>query len=570
MSTRRLAIGVVAIAAILLGGRALSILYDSFTWYKSLGAGALWVERATDTLLLSAIGFVFAFAFTLVNLAVAQRGIGSITRPRRLANVEFGEAVPPAQLRIAAVTVSAAVALILMRLLPSWKSLALARLSVDFREADPYFNHDLSFYVAWLPLERAGYSWTFALVVCVSVIVVALYLFASGIRWSRGFLEITPPVRRHLGVLAAMLLLVFTWDYRLAAYDLLSGAGPDGAGFGYMDHRWMAPGLLALPLATAAIAIVVAISAWMGQLRTSLVAIMVAIGLAAIAREVVPFVFSRATSQQAMRDENAPYVATRQDFTRRAFGAELDETGEASSQFAALPAVTPSMPTHDTLVAPGAVGMMVVDNPTLDIAGPSLGNGLSRLAHAWAARRFSLLSDSLHRRARIVTVRDVRERVATLYPLFFVAPSPRPLFRADTLFWSVPLYSASNDYPLADKRPISGVARSYFHRAGTALVNARTGRVFGALDVPAEPVAAAWIKNLESPRQLAAAQAVQRALSVNTVPNRPLDAARADTTFRSHVIQLYDRMRSSLSAGDLRGFGIAYDSLGALVGRTRK
>src|SRR5437867_5041520 len=116
MSTRRLAIGVVAIAAILLGGRALSVLYDSFTWYKSLGAGALWTERATDTLLLSAIGFFFAFAFTLVNLALARQGIGSITRPRRLANVEFGEAVPPAQLRIAAVTVSAGVALVLMRL----------------------------------------------------------------------------------------------------------------------------------------------------------------------------------------------------------------------------------------------------------------------------------------------------------------------------------------------------------------------------------------------------------------------------------------------------------------------
>src|SRR5947208_8661162 len=123
MSTRRLAIGVVAIAAILLGGRALSILYDSFTWYSALAASALWTERATDTLLLSAIGFLLAFAFTLLNLSVARRGIGSITRPRRLANVEFGEAVPPAQLRIVAATVSAAVALVLMRLLPSWKAL---------------------------------------------------------------------------------------------------------------------------------------------------------------------------------------------------------------------------------------------------------------------------------------------------------------------------------------------------------------------------------------------------------------------------------------------------------------
>src|SRR2546421_516765 len=119
MSTRRLAIGVVAIAAVLLGGRALSVLYDSFTWYNALSAGALWTERATDIFLLSAIGFLFAFAFALVNLAAARRGVGSITRPRRLANVEFGEEVPRFQLRIAAITVSAGVAVVLLRLLPS-------------------------------------------------------------------------------------------------------------------------------------------------------------------------------------------------------------------------------------------------------------------------------------------------------------------------------------------------------------------------------------------------------------------------------------------------------------------
>jgi hypothetical protein len=33
------------------------------------------------------------------------------------------------------------------------------------------------------------------------------------------------------------------------------------------------------------------------------------------------------------------------------------------------------------------------------------------------------------------------------------------------------------------------------------------------------------------------------------------------------VLRLYGRMRSALAAGDLKAFGAAYDSLGAVVGR---
>jgi hypothetical protein len=39
-----------------------------------------------------------------------------------------------------------------------------------------------------------------------------------------------------------------------------------------------------------------------------------------------------------------------------------------------------------------------------------------------------------------------------------------------------------------------------------------------------------------------------------------------DSTFRSAVTRLYNRMRAALAAADLKAFGIAYDSLGALIG----
>lgn len=569
MSRRRLAIGGVALAAALLGGRALSLLYDGYTWYDSLGARAIWAERTTDTVLTIGGGFIIAMLFALANLGVVARNAGGLIRPRRLANVEFGEAVPASQLRVAAIAISIAVGSGLTPLLPSWMTVAMARLGVDFREADPYLHHDLSFYVGWLPLERAIFTWAFALAATTTVIVLAAYILASGVRWTAGQLRLTAPVRKHLGILSAILLLLAAWSYRIDSFGLLASGGRDGAGFTYLDREWMLPGLLALSLATGAIAVTVAISAWMGQLRTSLGAIMAAIVLAAMVKEGLPFVVLRSGSEAERRSENAPYAATRADFTRRAFGTEVPADGDVSSPYALLSAGRPAPAARDTLVSPGAKGARIVDDPTTDIAAPSLGSGLFRLAHAWALRDFGLLSDSLRGRSRIVSVRDVRERIGRLYPLFTIGPSLRPLYRADTLYWAAALYSSSASYPLAERRDIWGESRSYLHRAGTALVNARTGRVYGSIDIPPEPVAAGWIRKFGSARSLADAQAVQHALSMSTGISAG-EPGSGDTSFRAQVSRLYWRMRSALTAGDLRAFGLAYDSLGALVRESEK
>ena len=86
--------GVAIAAAILVGGRAASAIYADYTWYASLGAAPLWTERSGDLLLIYGIGSVVAVVVAFVNLAALGRSIGVLTLPRRLANVEFGEAVP--------------------------------------------------------------------------------------------------------------------------------------------------------------------------------------------------------------------------------------------------------------------------------------------------------------------------------------------------------------------------------------------------------------------------------------------------------------------------------------------
>ena len=572
MPRRRLLVGVVIAAVLLVGGRSVSLFYADYSWYGAMGAGPLWSERAGDLLLIYGIGWAVSVLLSFVNLSALGRSIGSLTLPRRLANVEFGEAVPRKYLDRFAFILSITIAAALTPALPNWTLLALARLHVSFRETDPYFQHDLAFYTTWLPFEKALYSWAMLLVVSVSVLVVILYSLTPGLRWQRVGLRMSARVRRHLSVLAALLLLITMWSYRLESYDLLIRGSGEGGVFSYVDHQWLLPGLLLLSMATAAAAITVLMTGWTGQLRTSFVAVTVIVVLSVAVQEVVPLIVRHSTPKAGQATRERSYVATRADFTRRAYALNTSsyEALRKSAVSAALDSVSSSatgqqLLRQDSLVYPGARGLVVVSDPQLDVAGPRLGDGLSRLGYAWAHQSFDLLSDSIPRRARLITMRDVRNRVRQLAPIFTQGSMVEATFHADTLYWKLELYSASSDYPLSQHFVLAGEERSYFRHAGTALVNARTARVMIAADPTPDPISQAWMTAFPNSADY---RAPGIARELTTAPWEPVSAepgVTTDSTFRAAITRLYNRMRAALAAADLKAFGIAYDSLGALI-----
>ena len=125
---RRLLVGVVIAAAVLVGGRAASTLFANYTWYAALGANALWRERTGDLALIYGIGSVIAVLFAFLNLSALGRSIGTLSMPRRVANIEFGEAVPRKYIDRFAFLLSIAIAAAVTPALPPWTTLALARL----------------------------------------------------------------------------------------------------------------------------------------------------------------------------------------------------------------------------------------------------------------------------------------------------------------------------------------------------------------------------------------------------------------------------------------------------------
>lgn len=135
-------------------------------------------------------------------------------------------------------------------------------------------------------------------------------------------------------------------------------------------------------------------------------------------------------------------------------------------------------PLPPIVVSDSGRGYAIVSDPAHHIAAPSIAGTSARLAHAWNQQNPRLLFGSVPSPSPVlVTVRDVRERVARLVPTLLASVHVSPLIHADSLLWVVDLYAVSATYPLSEHVLLAENEWSAAQFAATALVNAHTGRV---------------------------------------------------------------------------------------------
>lgn len=330
MKARRwLIAGVLAAAFFLLAGRTIAAIYVDFQWYAAMGAVAVWREKAAAWLAVRGTSALFASLFLFANLYAVRHSVVSLVLPRRVGNIEIGEEVPGRYL-VAGAAILAVVlgALLTMRHDP-WSAYTLAREGVVFGERDPYFDADLGFFVAWLPFEEAIHIWALITILLTAAVVIFLYALTPSLRWERGTLYMSMYVQRHLVVLGALLLLVLAWSYRLDGFELLLAEGPRGA-FGYSDHRAALPATTWLSFLTLITALIVAWFGWTGQLRVAFGAVGVLLVLALLLRQGGPPLVRQLATTQDPSARERPYLATRADYTRRAFGLERVLRGDSA------------------------------------------------------------------------------------------------------------------------------------------------------------------------------------------------------------------------------------------------
>jgi uncharacterized membrane protein (UPF0182 family) len=570
-------IALAVVAALLVIGRVSAGIVADYLWYASMGAGALWRERAVLITTICAGSALVAAAMLFVNLYVVRQSVVSLVLPRRVANIEIGEEVPGRYLVGAALLISLVLGWWLALPADSWRMFSLLRHGIPFGESDPYVEMDLGFFVYWLPIESMLYYRALTTVLFATVVVIFFYALTPSLRWDRGALYVSHYVRRHLAALGAVLLLLLAWSYRLDIYEsLLFGSGVGGA-FSYSDHRTVIPVSIWLAYLTAGTALVVFYFGWIGQVRAATMTLIAVLLVSVLLRHVTPVFMRHYAAAGADSSREMSYLATRADYTRRAYALNRIEQDSAyplparavdvasgisvwdpaalmralgrRTKGPAPPGTIQWSPSSDglratvveapsgadddaersdwsmtrvyasrtesdgsvmhappgrgarepdqigpVLIADSLGGYRVIADSLGIVAAPALEGTLSRLTHAWALQNFRLLTGELpHPTARIVTHRDLRERIDAVAPYFLQGTGISPIVVADSLYWAIDLYSASNSYPLSERDSLADNNVTYLQHAAVGVTNALTGALWIVTDSTRDPIAESWV-----------------------------------------------------------------------------
>ena len=196
----------------LLGG--LVTLITDLWWFEALGRRDVLSTRLWSQVALFAIGFVAMLVPALLSAWLAGR-IAPQAPVRRLGGIEL----PDASRVIGIVIVVVAVLLALgsgAAWSGAWETVLLFRNGGEWGVTDPTLGRDVGFYVFDLPFWRFILGWGSTMLIVVGLLTLGTYA-ARALRWQ---FHLSAPVRAHLSVIGALLLVVIAAGYQLDIAEL--------------------------------------------------------------------------------------------------------------------------------------------------------------------------------------------------------------------------------------------------------------------------------------------------------------------------------------------------------------
>ena len=324
-----------AIVVVVVGLPAIAEVYTDWLWFREVGYEQVFLKSLSASSAVTIIAGLAAFAVLGGNLLFALRGLRP--RPFMIATPQGPQtiAMDPRNVRRFAVTVTAIVSLLIgFYAGGQWETWLYFLNRTPFGQRDPILGHDIGFYVFTLPLLELLQGMLFLTVLLLAATAIAAYLFGEevGLDAVRG-IYLSRRATRHLGVIAALLLIVLAYGAWLEIPQLLIASSGNMTGATYTDVHARIPALrLLIGAAVLSAGLVVWQAFASGRLRSVAAAaglyILVSIGGSAYAAIVQRFVV--APNEQV---RETPFIVHNIQATRAAFGldtvAERPLSGEA-------------------------------------------------------------------------------------------------------------------------------------------------------------------------------------------------------------------------------------------------
>ncbi|MFN2484450.1 MAG: UPF0182 family protein [Candidatus Limnocylindria bacterium] len=299
-------------------------------WYDSLGMRQVFLTRLAAQLGWFVAGTLL-FAVVALASALAARRLAPRVPVRRIGAFEIPDVARPAMIAIVVVAVLLALAFG-ASWGARWEQILLFANGGSFGRSDPNFGVDVGFYVFELPFLRFIQSWAVTTLLVVIGLTLAVYAVGT-MRWQ---FHLTAPVRAHLSILGALLLVAIAAGYQLDILELVySDRGIGGAmqAVSYTDANAQRPAYFILTFVALASAALLLANIWFRTLWMLVLALGAWLGLSLIVGGIYPAAVQRL---QVVPNELAverPFIERHIAATRDAFDLDaIDErsfTGEA-------------------------------------------------------------------------------------------------------------------------------------------------------------------------------------------------------------------------------------------------
>lgn len=328
MAKTRVKLLIILVFALVLLAGAAGILAN-YMWFDSLGYNnVFWTLNLTRFVVAAAV-FIVVFAFFQVNFWYLRRSVppyqvydisnypqaAFFERFRRMALTKVG--------KIFFGILSALLALFFAISLSSrWEVFQKFFYALPFGSTEPVLGKDVGFYIFELPFfELLQSSVLSAFVIALVVCGLGYFLLAS-CEFLRGGWRIFSPVKLHLAVLIAGLLVLKAWDYYLAIYNLLISGQGSFFGAGFADVHARIPALKILAVIALLAAVVVFISVIRGKVLPVAASIGVLVGLSLLLGGLYPFVVQKFQVEPNEFGREKNYIEYNIAATRQAYGLE--------------------------------------------------------------------------------------------------------------------------------------------------------------------------------------------------------------------------------------------------------
>ncbi|MDQ3880538.1 MAG: UPF0182 family protein, partial [Chloroflexota bacterium] len=173
-----------------------------------------------------------------------------------------------------------------------WEEILLFANGGSFGRSDPNFGVDVGFYVFQLPFLRFVQGWSVIALVVVIGLTLVVYAIGS-MRWQ---FRLTAPVRAHLSILGALLLIAIAAGYQLDILELVySERGIGGAmqAVSYTDANAQRPAYVILTFVALASAALLLANIWFRTLWMLVLALVVWLGASIVIGGIFPAAVQR-------------------------------------------------------------------------------------------------------------------------------------------------------------------------------------------------------------------------------------------------------------------------------------